>query len=445
MSLSPPEPGKPPGPASAPLSQVLRGTLTHALRLLSVAVLAGLLLGPTVGLFEAALAWCEAHLWSAWLLGLPIVGALAVGLLLRWQKDLAGTGTQTYIEAFEEERRLPLRLSIGKLVASLITLGSGGSGGKAGPVILVGASTGSALSRGLRADLGWGPDLGALVGAGAALGALFGTPLAGGLLAAEILYAESIRYRGLLAAIIASCVGAATRQMLSAPHIAVAVRAYSQGSTPLPHGFNWQLGLAQWLVAALVAAGVSLGFILLYEYAERKLREWVRWQVFRPAAGAGVCLTVGLLCLLLAPKAVNSTRGVFGTGETLLLLVTGGGGTLLVLALLLAGKALATVGTVASGGSGGLVFPALVLGALSGALVTAVGQAAGVPTAAELPLVGMAATLAAVLNVPLAAVVLLMELFGVGVTVPVIVGAGVGFVVGRPWVIYRYSQPPQES
>ena len=44
------------------------------------------------------------------------------------------------------------------------------------------------------------------------------------------------------------------------------------------------------------------------------------------------------------------------------------------------------------------------------------------------------------INVPVAAAVLLVELFGTEVTVPIVVGAVVGFVIGRPWVVCRYSR-----
>ena len=52
----------------------------------------------------------------------------------------------------------------------------------------------------------------------------------------------------------------------------------------------------------------------------------------------------------------------------------------------------------------------------------------------------MAASLAAVVNVPVAAAVIMIEIFGVGYSVPIIVGAVVGFMIGRPGVIYHYGR-----
>ena len=86
------------------------------------------------------------------------------------------------------------------------------------------------------------------------------------------------------------------------------------------------------------------------------------------------------------------------------------------------------------------MFPALILGALGGAAAQAGGQAVGLPTSTALPLVGMSAALASVLNVPVAAAVLLVELFGTEVAAPVALGAVIGFVIGRPWMVYHYSR-----
>ena len=425
-------------PKEAPLRQVLGATLIYALRWLGVAVVVGVVLAPVAAGFEAVLWWSEARLLRWWLLGLPMVGGLVVGWLIRRARRVGGTGTQEYIGGFERGERLPGWLSPAKWLASVVTLGTGGSGGKAGPMILVGASAGSVLSRWLRADRGEGPDLGALVGAGAALGALFGTPLAGGLMAAEILHAEGIQYRGLFAAVIASWVGAGVRGLLSRPHIQQALVAFEKVEVTAGGsmgGWAWP----GWVLAAVVTAAVSLGFILLYGWAEGQFRRRLRRVALRPVVGAAVCWGLGVVGLLVVVSAGGEhPGGVLGTGEGLLSLAVAGG-PLVVLVFFLVGKALATAGTVASEGSGGLVFPALIVGGLSGAAVVAAAQGLGVRVPAELPLVGMAGALAAVLNVPVAAAVLLIELFGTRVTVPVLVGTVVGFVVGRPWVVYRYS------
>jgi len=193
------------------------------------------------------------------------------------------------------------------------------------------------------------------------------------------------------------------------------------------------------VVTAAATAAVSLGFILLYGWVEGWFQTHLRRGVLRPVVGAAACWLVGVAGVLFAPEVSGATGGVFGTGERLLAFAVGGG-SLGLLVWLLLGKALATASTVASGGSGGLVFPALILGALGGAAAQAGAQAVGLPTSAALPLVGMAAGRASVLNVPVAGAVLLMELFGTETAVPVALGAVIGFAIGRPWMVYHYSR-----
>jgi len=425
-------------PGFPSVGRVLGDTLGYSLRWLVVAVVAGVVIGPLVGLFEDALTLSEEGLFKLWYLGLPIVGGLLVGLLIRAEPRVGGNGTQVYIENFERRGRLPGVLAIRKLMGSLLSLGSGGSGGKAGPVILIGGSVGSVLSRWFRVEEREGCDLGALVGAGAAMGALFGMPLSGGLIAAEVVYPASIHYRGLFATLIASCVGATARELLiGPPHIRAAVTAFRvMCGDELSAGWP---DVLQWVVAALVASVVSLAFIVLYWWAERLFRTRLRVSVLRPALGGAVCVAVGLLSTVVLPVGSPSVR-VLGTGEALLKFALNGEGAVLMVVVLLVAKSLASAATVGSGGSGGLVLPALILGSLSGALVSASTLALGWTPAVVLPVVGLTATLGAVLNVPIAAVVLAVELFGTSVTVPAVVGTVLGFVIGRPWVVYQYRR-----
>jgi len=112
----------------------------------------------------------------------------------------------------------------------------------------------------------------------------------------------------------------------------------------------------------------------------------------------------------------------------------------LVAALILA-KLVATVATVGLGGSGGTVLPAFVMGALCGTLVAGLF---GVPVNSgahlALRICGMTALLGSALNVPVAAAVIMMEVFGKAFAVPIVLGASLGFFVGRPAVLYSYNR-----
>jgi len=118
MTEWPPTPGEPPTLDATPLGSVLRSTLAYSARWLTVAVIAGVLLGPVVAVFEGVLTWCEDRLLLFWVLGLPIAGALVVGWLLRYERRVGGNGTQEYIRTFELGDRLPARLSAMKWLPS---------------------------------------------------------------------------------------------------------------------------------------------------------------------------------------------------------------------------------------------------------------------------------------------------------------------------------------
>jgi CIC family chloride channel protein len=225
--------------------------------------------------------------------------------------------------------------------------------------------------------------------------------------------------------------------IVGAPHVETAVEAFKVLAATSAGVAGVDVLL--WVVTAMVASGVSLAFIVLYWWAERSFFRRVRWGILRPVAGGLACAALGLLSLVVLPQQSPSVR-VLGTGESLLTFALVGGGSLVVVLALLLLKSLATVATVGSGGSGGLVFPALILGGLSGALVSAVVGGLGGTPPAVLPVVGLTATLGAVLNVPIASAVLAVELFGTSVTVPAVLGTVIGFVVGRPWVVYQYRR-----
>lgn len=98
------------------------------------------------------------------------------------------------------------------------------------------------------------------------------------------------------------------------------------------------------------------------------------------------------------------------------------------------GKIFSTVFTVASGNSGGLVGPALFIGSALGNIM---GSFCPVEHAA-LVVSGMASLLASTCNVPIASTVIISEIFGGLYIVPAVVGGVIGFIIGKPFVVYDY-------
>ena len=345
----------------------------------------------------------------------PVLGAAGLCLLLSLSgPGVKGTGTDSYISGVRSgEGRLPSPLSPLKILATTLTVGSGGSGGLLGPTILAG-SRAPGLLWGSRLD----PELGRqcqIAGASAALASLLGTPVAASLLVTEVLHRSSIEYRGLLPALGGGWGGLLLSRLLWESPARPAL-------SDLP--LNW---LTLWgaLVAAALASLLGLGLVRGLGVARRRLDPAGTSRLTPIIGGLGV----GLLAWLvgaeilgwgMAPALDSWTSGP-GLGPRSWLLAPA--------------KVLATILTVGSGGSGGVMGPALVTGALT---ANAAFSLVGGSLAAS-SISAMAAGLTAVSNVPVAAAVLMLELFGPAASAYGALGALVGFFLARSQVAYEAS------
>ena len=120
------------------------------------------------------------------------LGGLATGLLVYFfAPEAEGHGTDGAIDAFHNKRGIiPLRIPIVKTIASAITLGTGGSAGREGPIAQIGAGFGSYLAQRLKLSA-HDRRIMLAIGMGAGIGAIFRAPLAGAIFAGEILYREA--------------------------------------------------------------------------------------------------------------------------------------------------------------------------------------------------------------------------------------------------------------
>lgn len=131
----------------------------------------------------------EPRRWA--LLLIPAAGGLISGILVYWlAPEAEGHGTDAAIYAFHYQAgQIRARVPLVKMVASAFTIGSGGSGGREGPIAQIGAGFGSNLANWLRLAPNERRVLMA-AGMGAGVGAIFHAPLAGALFGAEVLYRE---------------------------------------------------------------------------------------------------------------------------------------------------------------------------------------------------------------------------------------------------------------
>jgi H+/Cl- antiporter ClcA len=144
-----------------------------------------------------------------WLLPIVVgLGGVLSGLMVfNLAPEAEGHGTDAAIAAIHHHQgRVRARIPPIKLVASAITIGSGGSGGREGPAAQISAGFGSLLGQWLKLKP-LDRRIAVAAGMGAGIGAIFRAPLGGALMAAEILYLHDLEVEAIIPALIASIVG----------------------------------------------------------------------------------------------------------------------------------------------------------------------------------------------------------------------------------------------
>jgi chloride channel protein, CIC family len=340
----------------------------------------------------------------------PLVGLMLAAAILRWLAHTTSPSTvDEYIHNFHETgRRLSLWPLPGRILASIVTLGSGGALGYEGPSIYLGAAVGSALQARF-SRLFSRSDVKLLLVAGAAAGvaAIFKAPVTGLVFALEVPYQEDFARRMLLPAGIA----AASSYVVFAAFYGTAPLIAVRGAPP----FNFR-DLAGAVVLGVICGVGARAFTRALVRAKKvaaRTNPWIR------AAAAGL----GLGGLAAASYAAFGSALTLGPGyDNLEWAFNPRRAVILVVALLLM-RAAATVLTVAGGGAGGLFIPLVVEGALVGRTLGGLFRTAA-SGSNFFPLVGVSAFLGAGYRVPLAAVVFAAEASGrPGFIVPGLIAA----------------------
>jgi len=348
------------------------------------------------------------------------VGALGGAILVfAVAPEAEGHGTDAAIAAVHHNPRgVRLRTVFVKIVASALTIGSGGSGGREGPTGQISAGFGSFLARFL--DLSPADArITVASGIGSGIGAIFGAPLGGAILATEILYRDDFEVEALLPSFIASIVG-------------YAVWGSVEGFGPL-FGYvgNYHLTSAMQLVWFAII-GILGGLIgLLYAksfygmaayFSHLSIPRWVR-----PAIGG---LIVGCIALAI-PEVLGTGYGWIqvGLGPQLLHIP-------LWIVLILPFARIATTGlSIGSGGSGGIFGPGMVIGAFVGAAVWRLLEPV-VPSLGHDPapyvIVGMMACFGSISRAPLAVMLMVAEMTGtLTLIVPAMLAVGLATLIVR--------------
>jgi CIC family chloride channel protein len=336
--------------------------------------------------------------FAPWRLALlPVLGGLVGGALVTWlAPEAEGHGTDAAIDAYHHRGgRIRARVPVVKAVASAITLGTGGSAGREGPIAQIGAGLGSVLGHLLRLRAHERRAL-MLAGMAAGIGAIFRAPLASALFAAEVIYREmDLEFEAIVPAVLASIV-------------AFAVFTSVFGNVPLfstpAFAFSSPLELLPYTALALaVAAGAKL-FIVVFYAVHRWFKRLALPRALKPALGGAFAGSIAFV----TPDALGQGYGVVQDALH-------GSVPLAMLLVIAAFKILTTSFTIGSGQSGGVFGPSVVLGGLLGG---AVGQLAtrwvpfASPPAGAFVVVGMAGFFAAAANTPLSTIIMVSELTG---------------------------------
>jgi CIC family chloride channel protein len=374
------------------------------------------------------------------LLVVPVVGGLLSGFIVfTFAPEAEGHGTDAAIDAYHNKQGYirPI-VPVIKIIASALTIGSGGSGGREGPIAQIGAGFGSFLGRLLKLR----PVERRLLmaaGMGAGISAIFRAPLAGALFAAEVLYWSSdLESEVIIPAALASITAYCTFGLgiwTFAPDKAWAPLFSLSPDILNRLTFDNPLHLGPYLILALFVAVLAM----LYTRSFYFITAWFHLLPIRPhlkpAIGAfftgltGVAL-YEFFSLLMARDQAQSVLAVlsFGYGSLQHAMTTTmvDAGTLLehpsalMFALLLLaialGKILTTGFTIGSGGSGGVFGPSMVIGGCGGGALGIVLYGIMPPGSCPMPasfvIVGMAGFFAAASKTPFSTLVMVSEMTG---------------------------------
>ena len=378
------------------------------------------------------------------LLAVMAIGGLASGLLVyTFAHEAEGHGTDAAIDAFHNKRgEIRGRIPIIKTIASAITLGTGGSAGREGPIAQIGAGFGSFLGGLLRLSAR-DRRIMLAAGMGAGVGAIFRAPLAGAVFAVEILYRDAdIESDALVPAAMASAVSYSVFCLWLPPELRFTPlfgrHVFYDVGSPLeliPYG-----GMA----ILLVVAGVI--YIKTFYGVHALFKKLPIVPHLRPMIGGVLAGLVGL-AMYYGFGGDHDALAVLGSGYGVLQKTMAG--TLEVAVPLLVAvalvKILTTSLTISSGGSGGVFGPSMVIG---GCLGSALGQVfhGWWPELIRQPqafaIVGMAGFFSGCARAPLSTVLMVSEMTGgYGLLLPTLWVSTLTFLLGRRWTLYIKQVP----
>lgn len=382
-----------------------------------MSLLCGAVAGSSSALFLILLNWATqtriAHSFIIW--ALPIAGWIIGWVYYRYGKDVAAGNNLIIDEIHNPKKVIPLRMAPFILLGTVLTHLFGGSAGREGTAVQMGASLSDQLSKIFKVDAETRKRL-LMSGAGAGFGAAIGAPWAGAVFGMEVLQVRHFRLFGWWECLIASFAGFATALGLHAPHSA------------FPHSPIPPVNLSTMFFVAI--AGVVFGlsarfFISLAHLVERISSTLIQSPPWRPFWG-GV--------LLVALYFWEGSYRFVGLGIDQIQSSLQQSGEFSIPLL----KAGFTALTVGSGFKGGEFIPLVFIGTSLG---SALSQIMPVSVHLLAPL-GFAAVFGAAANTPFACALMAMEIFGLNIGPYALIACLMSYYISGPKGIYKSQKVP---
>jgi CIC family chloride channel protein len=328
-----------------------------------------------------------------WRVAIPAVGGLIVGpVIYFFAREAKGHGVPEVIGAVALRGGvIRPRVVVVKALASALSIGSGGSVGREGPIVQIGSAFASSIGQILRVKAA---ELRTLVGCGTAAGiaATFNAPIAGALFAAEIVMGN-FAVAQLSPIVISSVVATVVSRIFLGNHAAFAVPGYKLVSP---------FELIPYMLVGLAAGLVALAFMFSLYRAEDLFDRSPLPEYLRPMLGGALVGIIGI-----------GFPNVFGVGYSTISAALAEQLPVMMLGSLIVMKILATSITLGSGASGGIFAPSLFMGATMGGFFgTFIHQWFPEATASSgaYALVTMGAVVAAATHAPITTIIMIFEL-----------------------------------
>ena len=365
--------------------------------------------------------------WGALIIFVPVIGAIGVTWLVKtFAPEARGHGVPEVMDAIYYNKSIirPV-VSVVKALASALSIGSGGSVGREGPIIQIGSAFGSTVGQWLRIPA-WQRTTLIAAGAGAGIAATFNTPIGGVLFAAELLLHE-ISVWTLVPVVISTASASYVGRFFFGPNPAFTIPQLRMDYFHLTHPL---------LLIAYVGLGLLIGLVsVVYIRSIYAFEDFFDYRIRNPYLRhmSGMLLLGILMYLLLRQTGNYHIEGVgYATIQSVL------AGTLTsfwLLLLLFALKLFATSLTLGSGASGGVFSPALFLGATLGSaygiLLQHIFPGAEI-TPAAFAVVGMAGIVGGTTGAAITAIVMIFEMtLDYGVIVPMTITVAIAYGVRK--------------